>query len=168
MSACAVLQPYSSSAFSELLDFDVVHPKVPQIEAASQEIGSIFRKHKLEGFAGMAMLHKHFELSDTEVLVEEVRGCQSVIRPVTFEADRTDLLPYMFKLKCEGRGFVLVPTEFAPAELVSRANFETLTSNGEFVNELGLYVAGLHVSAVVHEILAHLRASHCVFRLLTS
>lgn len=146
MSACAVLQPYSPSAFSELLDFDVVHPKVPQIEAASQEISSIFLKHKMEEFAGMAMLHKHFELSDTEVLVEEVRGCQSVIRPVTLETDRTDLLPYMFKLKCQGRGFVLVPTEFAPAELVSRANFENLMSNGEFVNDLGHYVASLQVT----------------------
>jgi hypothetical protein len=160
MSACAVLQPYSPSAFSELLDFDAVHPKVPQIEAASQEISSVFLKHKMEGFAGMAMLHKHFELSDTEVLVEEARGCHSVIRPVKFETDRTDLLPYMFKLKCDERGFVLVPTEFAPAELVSRANYETLMSNGEFVNELGHCIAGLQVTTKVRHICKHFRASN--------
>lgn len=163
MSACVVLQPYNPSAFSELLDFDVVHPKVPLIEAASLEIGSIFLKHKMEGFAGMAMLHKHFELSDTEVLVEEVRGCHSVIRPAKFETDRTDLLPYMFKLKYDERGFVLVPTEFAPAELVSRANYENLMSNGEFVNELGHCVAGLQVNAIVYESQAHSREFHILF-----
>jgi hypothetical protein len=172
MSACAVLQPYSPSAFRELLDFDVVRPKVPQIEAASQEISSIFLKHQMEGFAGMAMMHKHFELSDTEMLVEETRGCHSVIRPVTLGTDRTNLLPYMFKLKCEDHGFVLVPTEFAPAELVSRANFDNLMSKGEFVNELGHYVAGLQVTAIVRESRVHsgtfARVSHVACRLSTS
>ena len=104
------------------------------------------------------MMHKHFELSDTEMLVEETRGCHSVIRPVTLETDRTNLLPYMFKLKCEDHGFVLVPTEFAPAELVSRANYETLMSNGEFVTELGHCVASLQVTAIVYESRAHSRA----------
>jgi len=134
----ACVAPYSPEHFTALLEFENVIDKIPIVEASASIAGELFSKHGMVATAGLSMLHKHFELSDDELLVEEVVGDQSFIRPVVTE-DKSSLLPYMFKLIESGEdgAFKLIPLEYAPAAIVSNEKLQHLVSNEAFIAEFG-------------------------------
>ena len=110
----------------------------PTVEESSTTAASIFVKHGMEVNVGVAMLHKHFPLSADEILVEQPCDDKSFVRPVNLsETDVSKLLPYMFKVRETSSGFVLVPLEFAPMELVDNATLVSLANNTAFINEFG-------------------------------
>ena len=59
------------SGYNELLPADKMEPVTGSDQACLEELRDVLNKHgKIERF-GLAILHKHFDLNDGEVLVEE-------------------------------------------------------------------------------------------------
>lgn len=155
MAACL---PYSHAAFDSLPEFEVAHHKTPLLESAAVEARDLFRSHGLTEIAGLCLLHKHFEMSEDEILVEEPVGNSSFIRPARL-ASSSDILPYMFRLTpyVTAGEYALTPLEYAPRRIVDDAKLASLVNNSRFINELGAL-------AQKHKVRVPLRCqqdSHC-------
>lgn len=100
---------YSAANFNRLLDYGDVLPKFDSLGGNDLAYGvmkDLFRRHKVEGVIGLALLHKHLILEDGERLTD-VRGTSN---PLTFELGRQSV----WKVGSDGRK--LVPLEFSIAQ----------------------------------------------------
>lgn len=139
--ASVLCLPYSPAAFDTLPEFEEAHLKTPLVEDAAVEARELFRAHGFAETAGLCLLHKHFSLSEGEVLVEEPVGNTSFIRPARVALTSSDLLPYMFRLTpCAAGEYALMPLEYAPRGIVDEAKLASLVNNSRFINELGALV----------------------------
>ena len=88
-------------AFRELKYIHETLPRQDSDDACFQEIKEILKRHGLEHRYGLTLLHKHFELSDDEILVEhtdpEKRMLTSVPMKVT-EVPASNLMEVTWSL----------------------------------------------------------------------
>jgi hypothetical protein len=77
-----------ASQFNELLDIDEVQPLSADEMPFVEEFKQLLQKHdKLDRF-GLTLLHRHFDLADGEILLEETDTNRRVqeIRPIRAES----------------------------------------------------------------------------------
>lgn len=94
----------TSVNWGALPDIDAVEPAGDGDAACLDEVSRVLRKHGKEGRFGVALLHKHFDLAEDEMLVEYSDPVNRVltITPVKkAEAGRTVETIWMFG---EGQG----------------------------------------------------------------
>lgn len=143
-----MLTAYKSDVFDGLQDFFVARDELVESQAMLSELGDVIRRHQLEKYVGMCLLHKHFHLATEERLVEEFVGNNAYIKPTT---DYTDALPYMWMVKpSETPGeWVWYPLEFVRndgsiSEAIAR--MEAVTGNQDFLNEIAAKLSELGLS----------------------
>lgn len=88
-----------------------VTPFDPEAQRAFlEDISTVLRKHKMLDRIGLCLLHKHYDLSADEILVEttDVQGRVSTTRPVgASSTPNHDLLETMWKLDDGGKAKAL-------------------------------------------------------------
>lgn len=88
---------YDSTIFQQLdhiLDArDGASPHLPVID----ELGEVFVGHRVHDSVGVSLLHRHFDLSPDERLLETIEGNSIYMQPRSW-VSADDLVPYMWKL----------------------------------------------------------------------
>lgn len=133
-----MLTSYKSDVFDSLEHFFTARDLLEQAQDNMTELGAIIRRHGLQKQVGICLLHKHFDLSDNERLVEEFEGNNAYIKPT---ADYSDAIPYMWKVERNPTSGELVwfPLEFVRVtEAMSAAiqRSEAVVNNSGFLNEI--------------------------------
>lgn len=108
-----------------------------------ENINKIVTKHKFDDRFGIALLHRHHDLKDDQVLLEAITGKTSVTRPVT-KTFSSHSIPHLFEFTVGGENDVVEirPIEYLdldsdtinPTELQAAVN--ALYAAKDFVKEL--------------------------------
>lgn len=139
-----MLTAYKSDVFDALDVFEAARDQLGQSQDVLPELGEVIRQHGLNQHVGISLLHKHFDLAETERLVEEFADNHAYIKPTT---DCTDLLPYMWKVEQDQtQQWHWVPLEFvrrtdAVTAAVERA--AAVADNPAFLQDLAAKLAEL-------------------------
>lgn len=133
-----MLTSYKPDVFDCLEHFFSAKDLLEQAKDNMTQLGAIVRRHGLQKQVGICLLHKHFDLSDNERLVEVFEGNNAYLQPT---AEYSDAIPYMWKVeRNETSGeSVWFPLEFVRVtEAVSAAveRSEAVVNNSEFLNEI--------------------------------
>ena len=135
-----IVSRYTTAAFNSLPDFEINKQRANEKVELMNEFGIVLRKHKVERFLGIALVHKHFPLETNERVVEEVRSEASYIQP-RIVADETIITPYLWCVSANGGAKITwTPMEFVlSSSLVPsvRSFASELPSRFELLNELG-------------------------------
>lgn len=69
MAACVL--PYSPERYNTLPNIDVAaqHFLAGTMDRVAEAVGSVFIKHQFQDTFGLVLLHKHFEIHETEILL---------------------------------------------------------------------------------------------------
>lgn len=106
MSTLVLSAPFNFQTFNNLPHYNDAKLFVPSSEALIyQYFYPLIKKHGLSSLVSVCLLHKHFDLNDGEVLLENINSDESAISPQNSSVSST---PYMWK--AEGNEFV--PLEF--------------------------------------------------------
>ncbi|WP_293338838.1 glycerol-3-phosphate ABC transporter substrate-binding protein [Microcoleus sp. CAWBG58] len=152
-----MLTSYKPDVFDSLDHFFTARDLLEQAQDNMTELGAIIRSHGLQKQVGICLLHKHFDLSDNERLVEEFDGNNAYVKPT---ADYGDAIPYMWKVEQNQASGELVwfPLEFVRVtEAVSAAveRSAAVVNNSEFLHEIAgklseLGMTGMFGISILH------------------
>ena len=107
MNAMVVVRPMQ---WAGLKDVDDVKPMGPDDHECIAELFSVLKKHSKEQRFGLTLLHRHFEMSDDEVLVEhtDVSERSLTLKPAPRLSDNSDeRLQTSWMLGEDGQGVVM-------------------------------------------------------------
>lgn len=134
----AYVVPYSPAHFNALGDFMDVYMHSHNDHVIGK-IGTIFVKHGMvERCLSLQLLHTHFKIHDSEIIVERMMHNESVTAPVSMTT-QMDISPYLFKFTRDGN---VIPLEYVEhSEYVSREEMDRKISviadnSTDFVKEL--------------------------------
>lgn len=143
-----MLTAYKPEIFDSLEDFFAIRDRVELAKEDLIELGSVIRSYGLQEQVGICLLHKHFNLSAEERLVEEFEGNNSYIKPTT---EYSDAIPYMWKVEPSQVSGELVwfPLEFVRntkqvAAAVERS--EAVVNNQDFLKAMAAKLSELGLS----------------------
>ena len=104
--------------WGKLPDIDDVEPIGDKDVACLQEVYAVLKKHGCDTRFGVAMLHKHFEIANDELLVEETDKENRVltIKPVK-RAYAGPLMETIWQLESDSAGKVMMGCrQFCPTD----------------------------------------------------
>ena len=130
--------PYHPQTFAQLNEFETAREMLESRKDDVDNLGLIICKHRLNEYVGVSLLHKHFELSERERLVEGFAGDKRCCR-ATAVFDDSSVTPYMWKVeRAPSDGWRYHPLEFLPTN-DTRLDFVKLSKpvidNTEFLAE---------------------------------
>ena len=145
-----MLTSYKPDVFDSLEHFFTARDLLEQAQDNMTELGAIIRRHGLQKQVGICLLHKHFDLSDNERLVEEFEGNNAYVKPT---AEYGDAIPYMWKVEQNqiSGEWVWFPLEFVRVtEAVSAAveRSAAVVNNSEFLNEIAAKLSELGMTGM--------------------
>lgn len=140
-----MLTAYKPEVFDGLEDFFTVRDRLELVKHNLKELGAVIRSYGLQKQVGICLLHKHFNLSAEERLVEEFEGNNSYIKPTT---EYSDAIPYMWKVEQNqvSGEWVWFPLEFVRnTEQVAAAveRSEAVVNNQEFLSAIAAKLSEL-------------------------
>ena len=91
---------YSSETFMRLPHYDDAKLMVGSnvVEIGINELGKVIEGNGLEADVGVCLLHKHFDMSEGEILLEFSENGASKLSPVHRSDIHDEVLPYMWKI----------------------------------------------------------------------
>lgn len=142
-----MLTQYNPKVFSNLNEFDISRKRLEEEQAKIPHLGDVICRHNLHRHVGISLLHKHFEMSDDEMLVERFIGERSFAVPLS-ESESIRAVPYMWKAvkHSESESWVFYPLEFV--ECPDDKLFETVTQNEVFFADMANVLSNLGVTDV--------------------
>ena len=132
----AALPPYQQAKFR-------VQSNV--VKTAIDELGNVIFSHGLTSEVGVCLLHKHFDMSNDEILLERIFQNRSKLSPVSCETIQGEVLAYMWKMK---KDKTWVPLEFAYSTKPMQDAFEKIMKNEAFLHEIGETMMKLQVKVI--------------------
>ncbi|MBD2303175.1 glycerol-3-phosphate ABC transporter substrate-binding protein [Nostoc sp. FACHB-190] len=136
-----MLAEYSSEVFSKLRDFDTAKTKLLEVEKILPELGCIIRKYDLQEKIGICLLHKHFNIDETERLVENFQDGKFYSRPVKYNNELC-LVPHTWKLEILSNNVF----NWYPLEFGYRNNLDLpIIDNLDFFVEMSLTLSTLNM-----------------------
>ncbi|WP_214367836.1 hypothetical protein [Pseudonocardia sp. H11422] len=144
----AVVRDYDVGVFQRLNDFQIAKRHLDDDRDYVAELGDVICRHGLHDVVGVTLLHKHFEISDDELVVREFVDNVSYMKPWNIE-ELPRLLPYLWKAEVTGGRADYFPLEFCeyPAQIRSEVeqDLQRLRDSSAFLaafaaklDELGL------------------------------
>jgi hypothetical protein len=144
----AEVQDYDAGVFQRLNEFHIARDQLEVHRELLTQLGDIICLHGLHRRVGISLLHKHFEVSDNELVVREFIHNVSYIKPWAIDA-LSSTLPYIWKAEINDGRAVYYPLEFCdyPERLKAdaRSDLEILKESPAFLtafanklNQLGL------------------------------
>lgn len=113
------LQEYAPNHFNDLPTFRQAQENLKQLQPKLDKIGRVLHKHGCADEIGIALLHRHFDLADDEVLVEKVEPAQGQSVGAPRNRDTSGkILPHLFRAVVSDNDSACVwfPVEFADVE----------------------------------------------------
>jgi hypothetical protein len=101
-----MLCKYSPNVYQSLLDIESRAAIIDKKDISL--LGNVIKKFQLEDVLGICVLHRHVDLSESEVLVEDSYDNKTVTTPSVL-SQSSDILPCMWKFEAGG----FYPLQFA-------------------------------------------------------
>lgn len=140
-----MLASYSSQVFDSLNDFETAKLELFEAEKILPQIGNLICEYNLYEKFGVCLLHKHFNLSANEILVEVVGKNKSDSQPVFYD-NQSNLMPHTWKVhKLTDGSLTLYPLEFVDS---SNNNFNSVitVSDLEFFRHIASKLSKLKMT----------------------
>jgi hypothetical protein len=126
---------YHFDTWSQLPHFETATEEWKKTKDSIEIIGDIIVRHGLYNDVGVVLLHRHFDITENEILVEHVNSTQSVTQPVLIaDADPT-VIPHSFMFS-QHSTFKWAPYEFTAPCVDSARKVVNVFSNTEFLAEI--------------------------------
>ena len=134
---------YEPAVFNSLMHFNQAKMLVGDLTESISKLGEVIKKFNLN-FAGVALLHKHFDITEDEVLVENEADSTSEVYPKPVaDYEEGSLTPYMWKVTETGK---LAPLEFTSSkDQKISTRIEEVCSSVQFLKEFSALVKELQV-----------------------
>ncbi|HEV7933428.1 MAG TPA: hypothetical protein VGP70_14110 [Actinomadura sp.] len=134
----AEVRDYDVGVFQRLNEFGFARDRLEENRDSLHELGDLICLHGLHERIGVSLLHKHFEISDNELVVREFIDNVSYIRP--WKVDRqSSPSPYLWKAEINGERAIYYPLEFCdyPDHLNNevRSDLEILKRSSAFLTQ---------------------------------
>lgn len=146
-----MLTHYSPTEFYNLQEFPIAKRCLVNARQHLMELGGIICKHNVHQQVGIALLHKHFELSAHERLVEEPVANGFIIQPVANDAE-TELIPYLWKAAPIAQGEThWFPLEFArvqQATMETQTFAQSIAASEAFLTEMACKLSTLQLANI--------------------
>jgi hypothetical protein len=139
-----MLKEYAPTVFSNLNDFQIARKRLQEEQSKILCLGDVIIQHQLQQQVGICLLHKHFEMTPDEKLVEQIEGDRSFAKPVK-HTEKVNAVPYMWKAQ---EDLVLSDYVFYPLEFVDSADTESWTAviqNKSFLSDIAKALSDLNV-----------------------
>jgi hypothetical protein len=136
-----LLTEYDIDVFHNLYDFHIARTILRQLGPAVSAVGDLICKYKLESHVAVNLLHKHFDLRDSEQVVRWTEGRTAYMSPrLAGECSEGCILPYLWQLADGREGRSFYPLEFATYDATdagaARAEIRLIAKNTDFLAEL--------------------------------
>ena len=121
----AEVRDYDAGVFQRLNEFHVARDRLAEYRESLAELGDVICLHGLHPRLGVSLLHKHFDISDDEIVVREFVSNVSYIRP--WKVDRlSSPVPYLWKAEISDGRAAYYPLEFCdyPDQLKADARYD--------------------------------------------
>lgn len=139
MSALVLSNQFNLEIFNNLPHYNEAKLSVSSSEGLIyQNFSPLIKKYGLSDLVSLCLLHKHFDLKDGEVLLENMNGVESVISP----QKSSTCVPYMWKA---GRN-AFVPLEFVEYSPEIAVKVEKVETASAFLQEFFQLLVELKVS----------------------
>lgn len=121
---------YEPTRFASLAPIHVAALRLPDFKTLLPALGSTIRTYGLEQFVGVTLLHKHFDLGESERVLRSYYDREARIHPT---AARESLVSCVWSVEVGG---ALVPLEFVDTDnlLVARAEADMLVASQDFLD----------------------------------
>jgi len=131
----------------------------PKLEKTIRDIRAIVLEHKMEKVVGIALLHRHFEMNEDEVLVESFIDNRSITSARSLASLDETVVPHMWMVKRNKEGdCFLYPLEFVVTAGLTpdcRKLNAILFSRTEFLKELIGYLVDNNLEGILGPSLVH-------------
>jgi hypothetical protein len=81
MNGPRLLPQYDVSVFHKLNDFHIARTILKQLGPAVTALGDVVCSHNLQDAVAANLLHKHFEIADSERIVRDYDGRKAYMKP---------------------------------------------------------------------------------------
>jgi hypothetical protein len=146
VAAVAEFARYDPTVFRRLSDFHLARDELEQYRESVAELGDMICVYGLHECVAVSLLHKHFEISDEEVVVREFVDNVSYMTPWNIR-QLSSALPYLWKAAITDAGVVYHPLEFCDypdrLEVDARHGLEALSGSSAFLTAFASRLAGL-------------------------
>ncbi|CAF2117448.1 unnamed protein product [Rotaria magnacalcarata] len=149
-----MLCDYDGETFSALHHYNDAKMFVNSdaVKVGIDELGKVITENGLETDVGVCLLHKHFDMSDDEILLEIPLDGASKLSPVNRAALKSEILPYMWKMNKHSRW---TPLEFTLSTKCMQSKLEKVMRNQAFIQEIGNILTRLQIHDVLGLSLLH-------------
>jgi hypothetical protein len=127
----AEVRDYDVSVFQRLNEFHLAKDYLENKRESLAELGDVICRHGLHQRVGVSLLHKHFEISDNELVVREFVRNVSYMKPWNID-QLSSPIPYLWKAQISDRRALYYPLEFCdyPQHLKAAARNDLEILNG--------------------------------------
>ena len=134
------LQDYDVQVFQQLSDFFVARDDLERHRSNITQLGDIICNYDMEQYLAVNLLHKHFEITNDELVVREFVGDTAYMKPGKIEEYNT-VVPYLWKLADGRKGKGFYPLEFIAITDSNWMNqshsiIETINQKEDFLDSL--------------------------------
>jgi len=143
-----MLTQYDPKVFDALDDLDdASRRRLKEEETKLPHLGNVILRHNLDQQVGVYLLHRHFELSHDERLVERFIGNRSFAVPLNVD-EAVRAVPYTWKAvkNFDSEGWNFYPLEFV--ECPESIFFEKVTQNEAFFADMANELSEMGVTDV--------------------
>src|SRR5215210_4126711 len=139
---------YSPEVFARLVDIEVARQAVPANEDKIASLGEVICQHGLAEVVGVSLLHRHFDLKDSERLITGYVENGWSAKPEVVSDD--EVRPFMWKLERndQANGWEWVPIEFFRRNALladEEAQSDTLVRSADFLNSMAARIVEVGV-----------------------
>jgi hypothetical protein len=142
----AEVRDYDAGVFQRLNEFHVARDRFEESRESLVELGDVICLHGLHYRVGVSLLHKHFDISDNELVVREFVRNVSYIKPRKVDP-LSSPVPYLWKAEISGRRVTYYPLEFCdypdPLKAKARHDLEILIGSPAFLTAFANKLADL-------------------------
>lgn len=126
---------YHFDTWSQLPHIQTATEEGKRTENSIQTLGDIIVKHGLHNDVGIVLLHRHFDITENEILVEQVDSTHSVTKPILIANADPSVIPhsFMFSQRATSKW---APYEFTAPCVDSARKVVNVFSNTDFLAEI--------------------------------
>ena len=106
------LLPYDATVFISLNDFPLARNWLEEHRQTIEALGRVICQHGLQKEIGVSLLHRHFQIRETEVLVRNRQNGEAVTTPAEYTSVSSSIAPFLWKLATGRSGKGFYPLEF--------------------------------------------------------
>ncbi len=145
-----VLKPYSPKVFQSISDFPMARNQLENYKDAISSLGAIICKYRFEDVVGINLLHKHFDITNEEIIVRRYEGSKKAyMQPKIAKEVLSNCIPYLWAFSTEKDGSEgWYPIEFIEWKKSYCPDLSLLDHADGFLLELGEKLTNLGLQDV--------------------